>query len=567
MLRNCLLIVLFCHFPSVAQSSYHADVLKSFEQNLDGLLQAYEVQKIDGQEWLKRIRERRPITLGLQGWEVEMDLQLNNLRSNNAWLVTIEDDGSATPYVAPPSTYRGRVRDFPDSEIRLVITDSLISGTIRLVDDVYFLEPAAKFHGDMGTDMVVVYRDVDVRDHAKARCGMEYQEDLAAKLFGTTDNPNPNAKRLQIAIDTDGEFAQKYPGVKAHAVLEGIVNQLDAIWRDDLQLRPEITALIVRPNPATDPWTDTAYGHGPKRFGPFAGGQDCTTPGDGLWEQFRNYWNSQPPLFERDVMALFVGRDLKICPTATTGENELFGTAGDLGTVCRIPDNAYVLLEEYPLNSVGLLAHELGHSLNGLHVNASSCGSGAGIGPVLCPVVEAGSDYYSSFNIGRIDGFNNLWGTCLEEIYEFSLTADAYTYSYQPTTNFGARNKVRMRTGSSGFTLRSYFKVDVSGVSGNVSSAILRFKTGPVPLTGVRVFFIASSNWDEYKINWNNAPPFSFGLSVGNLPANTWVDIPVTHIVNGNGTFSIGMLAADTPGQYVRSRETNEPPKLIVYSQ
>ena len=540
--------------------------VRALQATLDLSLHDYQLYQLDNRTWLTQIQRGEPITLDLNGLAVEAKLVPHNLRARDFLAVTVAENGEEVPVFRPVSTYRGNLLGFPDSDLRLTVTDRLISGTVTLEGEVFFLQPAAKFDAAMGSEITVVYRDTDVREEAQAFCGMRYHQEASEKIIRSM-KAGANPRVVQIALDTDGEFYQNHSSVDVHSLLEGFVNQLDAIWRNDLDLQLEITRIFVRTNPNTDPWSSTIYGHGPNRFGPFFGGGTCLTPGDGLWEQFRNFWNASTANFSRDIMVLFVGRDMKLCPTSSSGEAELFGTAGDLGTICEHPDRAYVVMEEYPTNTAGLMAHEIGHSLNGVHIFDPICDPGLPIGPVLCGTVEAGSDYYDPSNITRIGNFVGANNDCLGEEVEFTIVADSYTLPNWPNNNYGSNTRVFMRTGESGYARNGYFKFTVSGITDGVSSAKMRVKTGPVAFPHLYVYQVNDSSWGEFTITWNNAPAFGKSLGdLGPLPANSWVDIDVSAIITGNGTFTIGINAPDIPNLYFRSRQTAEKPKLIVFT-
>jgi len=540
------------------------DLHRSLEQSLN----FYDLRNLDGASWAKAINRGETIEVDLLGQLVEIELQQHNLRAPNFRAVEVAEGGVEIPIANPVSTYRGSVLGFPESEVRLIVTDRMITGTIKIEGEVYFFQPASKFNAKMGSDITVVYRDTDVQDQAKAFCGMKYHEEASAKLLDKV-YLGTNPKVVQIALDMDGEFRQAHPTLSVQQLkdlLEGYVNQLDAIWRADLDLQLEITAIYVRTNPSTDPWNNTIYGHGPTRFGPLAGGDPCLVPADGLFEQFRSYWNGFPSNPTRDIFVLFVGRDMKLCPTAADPvDRELFGSAGFLGTICRYPDRAYVIMEEYTLNTVGLMAHEIGHSLNGQHIFIPDCDPGPPIGPVLCGTVEAGSDYYSATNITNIGNYVAANDDCLGEEVEFTSIADAYVIPEWPNNNYGSRNEVFIRT-SKTYQRNGYVKFNVTGLTSTVSSAVLRIKIGPVTIPSAVVNKVTDNSWGEFTITWNNAPAFGLSLgSVGPLPANTWVDIDVTPYVTGNGVITFGMTALqDIPNMYFRSRQSTDKPLLII---
>lgn len=563
-----LMIFCFCQLGFSQELSLEKHQQLELHDSLSKALNFYDLRKIQGKQWIKTIDQGETFEVDLLGQLVEVKLEPHNLRAKNFRSVMVMDDGKEFEINRPISTYRGQIEGVPDSDVRLVITEEMITGTVKMEGEVFFFEPASKFNAKMRSDITVIYRDADVQETAKAFCGMEYHqaasENLREKLVSVSAAP---PKVVQIALDTDGEFVQNHPGQNISDLLEGYINQLDAIWRADLNLQLEITAIYVRTNPNTDPWNNTPYGHGPTRFGPLSGGDACQTPGNGMFEQFRNYWNNASSAPQRDIMVLFVGRDMKLCPTkADPVVRELFGTAGFLGTICRFPDRAYVVQEEYPINTAGLLAHEIGHSLNGEHRFTSNCNPGLPIGPVLCGTVEPGSDYYSAHNINRIGNFLAANGGCLGQEFTFTSIGDAYVLPWWPNNNYGRRKEIFIRT-SPQWPSDGYIKFNVQGLTGAVSSAKLRVKTGPGVIPTIRLFSVQNQAWNEFTITWNNRPHFLFSTgTLGPFAANSWVELDVTNFVSGNGVVTIGLTSLnDLPNSWIASRQhPTDKPQLIV---
>lgn len=147
----------------------------------------------------------------------------------------------------------------------------------------------------------------------------------------------------------------------------------------------------------------------------------------------------------------------------------------------------------------------------------------------------------------------------------FPAVADAFVYQLFPSGNYGQSGLLYVRNEAGGFGLHSYLKFSVSGVTAPIQKATLRLRTGPNAIPSGLCYRLATTGWGETTITWSNAPRDSLGnVSLGSMPANTWIERDVTHLVSGNGTYTFGCTAYDQAGQYFRSRESSSPPILIL---
>ena len=151
---------------------------------------------------------------------------------------------------------------------------------------------------------------------------------------------------------------------------------------------------------------------------------------------------------------------------------------------------------------------------------------------------------------------------------EFGPTADAWTSQAQPTTNFGSDPNLQMRATGSNLTKHTYMKFSVGGITRPVMSAKLRLRTQGVAFSWYSLYWMQDNSWNESTINWNNGPLANFmNIQYGFQPANSWIELDVTPIVSGNGTYTFGMVGPDVAGLAVYSREAHftQFPSLKVY--
>ncbi|MBI4790808.1 MAG: right-handed parallel beta-helix repeat-containing protein [Chloroflexi bacterium] len=149
----------------------------------------------------------------------------------------------------------------------------------------------------------------------------------------------------------------------------------------------------------------------------------------------------------------------------------------------------------------------------------------------------------------------------LNASYTIKTVADAFVDASSASTNYGTSAKLKVDDSP---VVRSFVRFSVSGVSGTVTKAVLRFYGTSSSSNGYKVFTVADNTWVEGKINNNNAPATGTLLgSSGAVTSGAWSSVDVTAYVKGNGTFSFG-LKATTGALALSSREGSKPPQLVI---
>jgi hypothetical protein len=105
----------------------------------------------------------------------------------------------------------------------------------------------------------------------------------------------------------------------------------------------------------------------------------------------------------------------------------------------------------------------------------------------------------------------------------------------------------------------------LSGLSGTVRQATLRLwassGTGDGPIVTP-----TSTGWTQNGITWSNKP-VSTGRAIadiGGVSTGTWVEVDVTNIVVGNGTYAFRLSGESTDGVDFHSREGANDPQIVV---
>jgi Calcineurin-like phosphoesterase/Purple acid Phosphatase, N-terminal domain len=151
----------------------------------------------------------------------------------------------------------------------------------------------------------------------------------------------------------------------------------------------------------------------------------------------------------------------------------------------------------------------------------------------------------------------------------FSVGADARVEEATPNTNHGTSNHIDVDasvTGSDGE--KSYLRFAVSGAT-TVREATLRLFSRSNPTTDGPAVYGTDTSWIESGaggITWNNRPPANTEASdeAEAIAANSSVDLDVTPIVTGDGTWSLLLDPTSDDGIEFHSREATDPTKRPV---
>ncbi len=145
-------------------------------------------------------------------------------------------------------------------------------------------------------------------------------------------------------------------------------------------------------------------------------------------------------------------------------------------------------------------------------------------------------------------------------------SADTTVSSYSPSKNYGSYTTLTLKL--SDIEYLSLLTFSVQGLPTGVSptSAHLRlYVTDGGPDGGT--WFRSPTNWNESTVTWLDAPmidPSTAFASTGSVSPGTWIDVDVTGIVTGNGTFGFAARTSDSDRVIYSSREGSQPPELVL---
>ena len=147
----------------------------------------------------------------------------------------------------------------------------------------------------------------------------------------------------------------------------------------------------------------------------------------------------------------------------------------------------------------------------------------------------------------------------------FPAAMDSIVSAGSPTKNYGSYDYIRGLL-SPPDEYRPYVSFNVSGLSGTVTRAVIRLYVTDGSDKGGAWYPVDASAWTESGLIWNNAPPLT-GTPVANIgavAAGTWIEIDVTAIVTGNGSYSFGATTTSANSVRYSSKEGANPPQLVV---
>lgn len=144
-------------------------------------------------------------------------------------------------------------------------------------------------------------------------------------------------------------------------------------------------------------------------------------------------------------------------------------------------------------------------------------------------------------------------------------TDDTYADAGSPTTVNGNLNNLRVRTGSR--VLHTYLQFTVAGV-GPVADARLRLWVIDSSADGGSLYVVPTNSWSESSLNWDNKPAPSGDPigTVGTATVGTWVELDLSAVVDGDGTYSFALISASNDVARYSSSEAAAAnrPQLIL---
>jgi hypothetical protein len=395
---NLLLLATILTSPSFAQDPMDGGSAitavaqlpaKTVQKRLDSLLYDWKAFNLDLVGIDRAVRRAGRVQLNLGGRFFDLEVQPNDVRGPEYVQVYQTARGQIRVEPSPVATFKGTVVGEPDSVVRLLVLPDLLQGYIRVGQEWLFIDPLLKYAKGQPTSYIVVFDERDVRPEAIGLCGSGELHRVAADLptgKSTLAKSGTTHRRLDLATEADHEYSSIY-GVNANQQIQGVINQVDGIYRPELSGILRIVFQSVWTT-SSDPYT--------------------ASDSEVLLNQFRNYWNANRGDVGRDAAHLFTGRDM---------DGNTIGIAW-VGIICNNPSHAYGVSQNSGLMAK-LVAHEIGHNLAANHDDevsppASTCN---GSGTIMCSFIQAnGPNSFSQRSKNDISSHITSHGSCLENV-------------------------------------------------------------------------------------------------------------------------------------------------------
>lgn len=382
--------------------------------DLDRLVRRYERVNLDRAEAISRVRATGELSFETSAGAYELELEPNDMRADNYYAVEIGADGVERQVLdyAPVRTYKGTVRGMPGADARFTVDGNTLEGVIVTPAERYFIEPKSKYAAEAGASEFVFYKSSDVNAEA-AGVGstldreLRHQteaisskvEKLGAASLGVL--PATTVRDVQLATDADAEFYQAL-GSNVTAVnneIQSIMNQVEAVYQQELGITFTIVHQNVHTNAATDPYTTNEPGGCYTRVMCGLGVGD-ELDAKGLINELGEWWNTNKSGVQRDLTHLWTGKDVV---------GSTVGLAW-IGVTCQNKSFSYGFsqrLASLPARYI-VTAHEIGHNFGAGHSDGKTgctntiMGSFVGSGFTFC-----------NFSIGEIDAHLADFNSCL----------------------------------------------------------------------------------------------------------------------------------------------------------
>ena len=296
------------------------------------------------------------LSLTIEGQEMLLDLHPHSLRAPDFKVLMQEASGYIE--VEPPasSTYKGDVLDPETGAVlgrsSITVLEGQVSGSVRLAPDYmpWGIQPLSEIHPDASPSVHVLYHNADLLEH-DGQCGVDIygHSSTPGNIQQAQDDLDPAERAAgdticEILIDSDHQFWD-WAGGNRRAVIcniEKLMNEVEETY-EPLNIRYEITFIILRRNNALDPYT-------------------AFDPGT-LLNQFCNEMDlPENDGWEHDVAHLMTDRNL---------DGSVIGIA--TGVMCFDPCSLSESgFSNNLISRAGLTAHELGHNWAAGHCDGDS---------------------------------------------------------------------------------------------------------------------------------------------------------------------------------------------------
>jgi hypothetical protein len=361
--------------------SFSAFGQNDLNRDLDRTFKKYDLVKLDNEVLLEKANTRQNIKIQARGREFEFTLTPFDLRAEDYKAVATSASGDYEVERTGIVTYRGKLKNDPDSEVRFTITEDMMEGMIYADSEKIFIAEADRFSRSAQKNDAVVYTEGDLQKTVDLSDDIEGKIDLGLGFMKSLEygaaSGEAELRTIEIATEADYQWVtQAGGGSAANTQILSILNNVDGIYRRDLNLTVKVTYQHVWTTPDPFPSSSTSD----------------------LLNSFLNYWNANFSLglYPRDTTQLFTGK---------------FSNQGIAyqGVICRNQSYAYGVIGRSGTVNHLIAAHEIGHNLGADHVdNSGTCASS-----LMNPSLTSTATSFCSTSKTVIANFVANYGSCL----------------------------------------------------------------------------------------------------------------------------------------------------------
>ena len=254
------------------------------------------------------------VRVPIEGVPVTLSLQPHSVRTDTFQMYEALPGGNLLPI--PPfaeGTVRGEVKEFVGSVVAgSFLSDGLVA-MIKLPSGTrYWIEPIASNVPGAAPGQHAIYKSEDTT--SEGVCGVD--DDAPGPIGGgggggggggAPIGPCAQPYNAEIALDLDSQWVARAGSIENAGLLaSAVIDVLNIQYVEDVGIRHVISAIVVRPSAASDPYTTINAGD--------------------LLRQFTIEWETNNTGIQRDIAHLFTGRELA---GSVIGVAWLFGVCAD----------------------------------------------------------------------------------------------------------------------------------------------------------------------------------------------------------------------------------------------
>ena len=313
---------------------------------LSPVLSNYEVIQIEPGEIERQVRTTGELRFRFQESDFYFNLEPHDMRAPNYRAVEVGPGGVRRDLSPQPvHTFKGVLAEQEDVQGRFNLTDGGVEGVVYAPEGWVYVEPLRNYLPSAPAGELVVYEQTDVKPGGEFKCGVSLPKRVQrgvnrveAQVHGATHT----SYVVDVATEADYEYVRALGGsIQANREIEGILNLVDGVYRNELLLRLQIGFQNTWDTP-NDPYTATNVFD--------------------LLDEFEAYWNSNYAAeLDYDLAHLWTGTDHDV-PRGVAYRS----------VVCAVRSKSYGLSKHNHAGKPMLAkyitaAHEIGHNLGATH--------------------------------------------------------------------------------------------------------------------------------------------------------------------------------------------------------